>query len=226
MQSQWNTRQRILEQQSQLIKSEHAELQRLLSEKGTATNEAQAEREKLLAQQSVLEAQQTSVQGSVQQAKSQIMAMNTQLPPVLQASWQEHINYLTTENPSPSEMLNHIAEALKKLHAFNQRVVLHQTVMTVSTPLSNQTTEKKIQVKQIYLGASKAWYISADSRYWGTGQPSPEGWQWQPLEQQAPALAHTLNNLIISIEQPSKAQWISLPYSLVDTDVSAQGGTQ
>ena len=97
MQSQWHTRQRILEQQSQLIKSEHAELQRLLSEKGTATNEAQAEREKLLAQQSVLEAQQTSVQGSVQQAKSQIMAMNTQLPPVLQASWQEHINYLTTE---------------------------------------------------------------------------------------------------------------------------------
>ena len=56
MQSQWHTRQRILEQQSQLIKSEHAELQRLLSEKGTATNEAQAEREKLLAQQSVLEA--------------------------------------------------------------------------------------------------------------------------------------------------------------------------
>lgn len=210
IQQQWQVRKNVLEQQLQLVESERTELTRLLNEKGSANTKAETERQQLLEQQSSLEAQQADLQHLLSKAKSQIMAVYSQLPPVLQTSWQPDIEYLSLDSQTESETLNHIAEALKKLHAFNQRIVLHQTVMNLEVAGSS----KQIQVKQIFLGASKAWYISADHTLWGTGQPTPDGWQWHSLEQSNPELADELTTLVVSLEQPAKAKWADLPYVL------------
>jgi hypothetical protein len=209
IQQQWQLRQQILNQQLQLLDDEKSELSRLITEKGEASSDVDAEREKLLTQQSSLESQQTALSSSLQKAKSQVLAMFSQLPPVLQKSWQPHINHLNLQGSVASETLNHIVESLKKLHGFNDRIVLHQTVMS----LDDGNKEKKIQVQQIYLGSARAWYISHDKKYWGKGSPTIDGWQWQPLQQDSnnQDLANTLSALVKSVEQPSKASWASLP---------------
>ncbi|MCC2603958.1 DUF3450 family protein [Planctobacterium marinum] len=214
----WQLRQQLLEQQLQLLADERATLTELLEQKHLASSEAATERKSLLLQQSELEAQQASLLSELNRATGQILAINGQLPPVLQNSWQTHVEKLNEADLPASEMLNHIAEALKKLHSFNSRIVLHQTVMQLPT----NDGEKSIQVQQVFLGAATGWYISNDQQYWGKGQTTPSGWHWEALQNTDSVLADTLSALVDSLEQPSRAEWISLPFDIS----SVPGGRQ
>lgn len=210
IQQQWQQREQILHQQLQLLDSEYLELTRLLDEKGTASSQADAERQRLLQEQSSLENQQAGLLASLNKAKSQLMTMYPQLPPVLQESWQGYVGQSASPSSTPSETLNHMADALKKLHAFNQRVVVHQTVMT----LTAENAQKEVQVQQVFLGTAKGWYISSDRQFWGEGLPSPQGWQWRPLQNRDKALSGALADLLSSMAQPANAEWITVPFAL------------
>lgn len=220
----WSIREKILQQQLQLLNDEKSALNQLLKEKNSAQDDANTERQQLLTQQSSLEAQEQDTRNALQKAKSQIMAMFAQLPPVLKDSWQPHIDYLSLSTTTSSETLNHVVEALKKLDAFNNRIVLHQTIMDLGK--ADKTAQPQVQVQQIYLGAARAWYISKDKKYWGKGQPSIDGWQWTALNNDKEALPDTLLRLVTSLEQPSKAEWISLPLNIHSSATSNEELTQ
>lgn len=211
--SHWRQKKQLLEQQLSLLDDEAAALTELLKNKRSSTSETETERQELLAQQSNLENEQSAMTSQLAQAKASVLGLVNQLPPPLQQSWQPHIDNLRLEDASASDQLTHIVEAIKKLHAFNQRIVVNHTTMTFASGDSSQT----LQVSEIYLGTNKGWFIAKDNSHWGMGQPEAQGWQWQ--KNNDPAIDPTrLRALVTSLESPAKAEFISLPLTISTGD--------
>lgn len=176
----WAQTQEALEQQIRLLKAERELLQETLqANKGDRDEVAQA-REELLAQQEQMEADQQRLQEVLESASVALRSLQPQLPPPLQQKWQEPMARLTGTSSSASEKLQALLALQGDFDAFNQRIALHTTTMSLSDG-------RDILADQIYLGVSQGWYISADGKHFGTGRPTPMGWRWQEQTDLDPA---------------------------------------
>ena len=94
---------------------------------------------------------------------------------------------------------------LSKLTEFDQRIsVIQQNIV-------NQQGEQ-ILVKQLYLGAGLAWFVSLDGSYAGTGQVTENGWTWRfdnTLD------SHEISRAIAIFEKQAEADFVQLPLKLV-----------
>jgi hypothetical protein len=175
IESDWQAQQPLLLQRIRLLEIEKEQLQALLSEKSTDTSEVEQKRFKLIEEQSSLESKQDQLTQGVKVLLGQLSGIEPLLPSPLQQSWQQESANLSTNvgiPPPISEQLQVALAQLTKLAEFDQRIsVMQQTLI-------NQQGEK-ILVKQIFLGAGLAWFVSLDGTYAGSGQVTENAWAWQ-----------------------------------------------
>lgn len=222
----WRENKPLLEQQLLLLKEERIQLQGILNQHATANDEVEKERFDLLQQQTQMEENQQLMESELNKVSSIVISMYSQLPPPLKEKWGADIailsggNKLSTgtaavvENNVPhqtntllnnSERLDKLLGLFNHITQFEQRVALHQTTMQVS-----ETTE--IQVDQVYLGLSQGWYISKDGQYWGTGNSTVQGWQWQ--HQNPEVDIFKLRQTVQMLTEPVVATLVTLPIKL------------
>ena len=63
--------------------------------------------------------------------------------------------------------------------------------------------------KQVYLGLSHGWYITADQSFAAAGKPGPDGWLWTPVTDAAP-----IANIVGILEQRLDPDFVSIAFEL------------
>ncbi|MFT2092440.1 DUF3450 family protein [Paraglaciecola sp. 2405UD69-4] len=203
LEANWLTQKPMLEQRILLLQAEKQQLTALLNEKSTDTGAVEQKRTSLIEEQSSLEASQHQVEQSLAALNQYIGDLQQNLAPPIEQSWQQEANQLEAE-PDTSIQLQQSLAKLNSLAEFNSRISV------VQAPINNANGES-ILVKQLFLGASLAWFVSLDGSIAGTGQVTDTGWQWTFDDK----INHQeISNAIAMFEKATEADFISLPLEL------------
>ncbi|PCJ18685.1 MAG: hypothetical protein COA96_16595, partial [SAR86 cluster bacterium] len=100
--------------------------------------------------------------------------------------------------------LQTLLEMLTQLEDFQQRININEDII-------NFPDGSEILVKQLYLGISHAWYVSADGQFAGYGQSQADGWAWL---NETEVDATTVQRAIAMLERNVDVQLIELPLIL------------
>lgn len=171
LESDWRRQQPVLQQRIALLQAEKVQLAQVLKDNQNVHSEVEARRAELLAEQTAMETEQRQVVERLHQVRRRLQALAGQLPPPLLGVWNDEQATLN-EDSTPSEQLQVALAQLSKLMEFDNRVTVHET--TLPDPEG-----RRVLVKQLYLGAGIAWFVSGDGSHAGTGRPTPDGWQWR-----------------------------------------------
>lgn len=207
----WRAREQSLKQGISLLQAEKQQLQQLVQQNNQQQDAVSAQRSALLAQQQELEQQQNDAGAAISRLLQQLRALETQLPPPLQQLWQQELADIHRDSDS-SLMLQRSLLLLSKLSEFQQRITLAD--MTLNTD-----TGQAVRVRQLYLGATQAWFASADGSYAGFGMPASAGWQWQF---DSSVDAEQVLQAIAMVEKKAEARLITLPLHLSEEYAAQQ----
>lgn len=203
LQSDWKTQQPLLTQRLALLKAEKQQLRGLLKQSHASKDSVDTRRAELLAEQSELEQQQVQLSHLLTQLTSRLTGIAPLLPPALSTAWQDEERSLG-EGAEASMRLQVALAQLTRLADFDARVSVHEGAITSS---DGQT----LLVKQLYLGASVAWFASRDGQLAGWGQADDSGWHWHFDDS---INAAEVGKAIDIFEKRKTAEWVRLPIRL------------
>lgn len=203
LETNWREQRPILEQQLLLLDREQEELTAILENSQDIRDEAEARRLKLLEEQTRLEREQNAVAQTIAAVVVDLETVYDKLPPPLRDAWSQRIPRLRGELLSSSERLQLIVDLLTQLDDFQNKITLHEAI------LSSEEGSPYL-VRQVYLGLSHGWYVSADGSRAARGYPTEDGWRWRPSDD-----AETISEFIAIVEGERPAALISVPVELV-----------
>ena len=206
LEQQWQQTEPLLQQRLQLLRAEKKQLQSLLAHKQQDAGSVEEKRAQLLETQNQLEQDQAKTQKQLAVLTQALAALQPQLPPPLAQQWQKEQGALNkTES---SNQLQVALAQLSQLLEFNQRISVNED--TLKAPEGQQ-----VVVKQLFLGASYAWFASQDGSFSGTGRNIDGRWQWS-FNNTLPSQA--ILDAIAMFEKRREADFIQLPIVLSATE--------
>lgn len=198
----WRRDKPVLEQQLSLMEREIQKLNQFLKESSQEKDEVEKRRLELLENQTHLEQEQSVLDRSLKLANIQLKALHIQLPPPLFEGWGKDLPRLEDPLLTSSEKLQFVLNLLSQLDDFKQKVTLNETVMTL-------TDGKEYLVKQVFLGLSHGWYITADKSHAASGMAYPDGWKWIPVGD-----GEQIARIIAILERRTDPELITIPLKL------------
>lgn len=198
----WRTQKPVLEQQLRLIERETAELTALLETTAAQRDEVEQRRLELLTEQTELEEESAALDASLAQASVILHSLQRDLPPPLSTAWVDELARLDNDVATPTERFRKLIELLGQLEDFEAKITLNEAVMTLSDGQDHV-------VKQVYLGLSHGWYVTADQSFAAAGKPGPDGWLWTPVTDAAP-----ISNIVGILEQRLDPDFVSIAFEL------------
>lgn len=202
LEADWRTQKPVLEQQLSLLEREARELNTLLEASTREQDEVEERRLELLEEQTRLEQEQEALERSLTQAALVLRSLHRELPPPLLEAWNEELPRLDDPLLTATEKLQLVLELLGQLDDFDRKITVHETVMALADG-------RDYAVKQVYLGLSHGWYVTADQGLAGAGRTGPEGWRWSAVADGRP-IARIINVL----ERRVDPELVSIPLAL------------
>ncbi|GAB2676844.1 DUF3450 family protein [Aliiglaciecola aliphaticivorans] len=203
LESEWQQQQPLLTQRMRLLELEKEQLLTMLSEKKGDSSQVEKQRLALAEEQTRLEQEQGILEQQIGLLTNQLNGLDETLPPPVKQAWQQDIGELDSAAESSIQLQGNLAR-LSKLAEFDQRISV------VQMPIANNENDQ-ILVKQLYLGASSAWFVSLDGSFSGTGRVTQSGWQWQFDDN---IDSNAISQAIAIFEKQSEADFVSLPFSI------------
>jgi hypothetical protein len=198
----WRTQKPVLEQQLALLTREIAELTTLLEATTQQQDEVEQLRLTLLEEQTQLEEESAALEAGVARASLELHSLSRDLPPPLAEAWPGELarldNLLETVTPRFQKLLG----LLRQLDDFDAKVTLNEVVMTLGDG-------REHVVKQVYLGLSHGWYVTADERFAAAGMAGSGGWVWTPVTVAAP-----IAQIVGILEQRVDPDFVSIALEL------------
>jgi hypothetical protein len=198
----WRTQRPVLEQQLSLLEREIAELNAFLETTAQQQDEVEQRRLELLTEQTKLEEEAAALEASLATASLALHSLHGGLPPPLAQAWDEELPRLDNPLETATQRFRKLIELLGQLDDFDAKITLNEAVMTLG-----DGSERV--VKQVYLGLSHGWYVTADRRFAAAGMAGPDGWVWEPVTDAEP-----IANIIGILEQRSTPAFVSIPLEL------------
>ena len=198
----WRTQKPVLEQQLRLLEREIAELTAFLETTAAQQDEVEQRRLELLTEQTELEEEAAALDAGLAQASVVLHSLQRDLPPPLAEAWVEELARLDNTVETSTERFRKLIELLGQLEDFEAKITLNEVVM----PLSDGRDHV---VKQVYLGMSHGWYVTADQSFAAAGRPGPNGWQWTPVTDAAP-----IATIVGILEQRLDPDFVSIALEL------------
>jgi hypothetical protein len=202
LRAEWRTQEPVLQQQLALLEREITELNTLLEATAQQQGQVEQRRLELLEEQTRLEEESAAVEASLAQSSLALHSLHRDLPPPLAQAWEEELARLDNPVETVTERFRKLLELLGQLDDFNAKVTLNEAVMTLDD--GNEHV-----VKQVYLGLSHGWYVTADERFAAAGQTGPDGWVWTPVEDAKP-----IAKIVGILEQRVDPDFVSIPLEL------------
>jgi hypothetical protein len=204
----WRTQKPVLEQQLRLLEREIAELSAFLETTAAQQDEVEQRRLELLTEQTELEEEAAALEASLAQASVVLHSLQRDLPPPLSQAWVGELARLDNPLDSATQRFQKLIELLGQLDDFNAKLTLNEAVMALGDGQDHV-------VKQVYLGLSHGWYVTADQRFAAAGMPGPDGWAWTPVTDAAP-----IASIVGILEQRLDPDFVSIALELTEL----QGG--
>ncbi|MBB1372141.1 DUF3450 family protein [Pseudoalteromonas sp. SR45-4] len=196
----WYEQKNSMKQTLTLLSAEQNQLDELNKHRQKNSTELSEKREQLITKQAELENDQQQLTTQLEHIIEQLLSTQIQLPPPLLTSWK-NLGNLSNSQLSNTEKLQTALKMLTLLTDFQQRISIHE--MAIKHP-----DGQEVWVKQLYLGAAQAWFVSEDLSYAGIGFASELGWQWK-FDSNINAEQVALG---IAVQQKKRAaDWVTLP---------------
>ncbi len=216
LQSTWSQREQDLEQRLSLLDVELRRLNEVAAQRVEAADNVDQKRSELLQKQETLEQEQALMAAQLQKTHLRIKSLMPRLPPPLQSEWRTQIDLAAEESASNSEKLERLLALFKMAEEFDGRIALHRGELNMDTKGDDAVV---VQVNQIYLGLSQGWYITDDSKLYGYGRATSQGWQWWHGEAADAELGRTLHPAQIHqvyrmLQNPTTADFVALPVKI------------
>jgi hypothetical protein len=117
-------------------------------------------------------------------------------------AWEQDLPRLDDVLLTASEKLQVVLELLGELDDFQQKITVHETVMTLGDG-------QEYLVKQVYLGLSHGWYVTADQQYAAAGSATIDGWQWTAVDE-----GSAISRIAAILERRENPVLVSIPVQL------------
>jgi hypothetical protein len=208
LEANWRNYKPVLEQQLVLLEREIRDLGALLETSEQQQDAVEQKRLELLQEQTLLEQDQAQLERSLVQATIALHGMHPQLPPPLQSAWNAELSGLDDPLATTSEKLQLLLELLGMLDDFGQKISLHESVMTLADG-------QDYLVRQVYLGLSHGWYVTADQRFAASGRANPDAWLWEPADD-----GQSIMEIIAILERRASPALVSIPLRLAASAVA------
>lgn len=202
LRAEWRTQQPVLAQQLALLEREITELNTLLEATAQQQGEVEQRRLEMLEEQTQLEAESAALETSLMQASLDLHSLQRALPPPLAEAWPEELARLDNPLETVTPRFQKLLELLRQLDDFDAKVTLNEVVMTLDDG-------REHVVKQVYLGLSHGWYVTADERFAAAGLAGPDGWVWTPVTDAAP-----IAQIVGILEQRVDPDFVSIAFKL------------
>ena len=105
-----------------------------------------------------------------------------------------------TTKSSLSERFQNIVGALDQVNRFHREISVTNEVRTLDGGTSAEVTV-------VYLGVSKAFYVSTDKTQAGIGTAGPDGWTWESANASAAEIAKAIGIL----QDGKAAEYVHVP---------------
>ncbi|MBN7797207.1 DUF3450 family protein [Parahaliea mediterranea] len=210
--AQWQQEKQALALRVELLSREREQLQGAIASHDDSDDAIAEARAELLRAQQALEDEQGRVADLNRYLRHLARTLQPSLPPPLARTWADQLEQdLPPDNPSAA--LQRHLELFGMLDDFQQATTLAEGEI-------DRGESGRLHVRQLYLGASHAWYISANGEHRGTGRASASGWVWE----ENPALdPDNLLEAMAMLESRGRRGLISLPVALSDSDDALAG---
>jgi hypothetical protein len=120
----------------------------------------------------------------------------------LAEAWPAELARLDNPLETVTPRFQKLLELLRQLDDFDAKVTLNEVVMTLGDG-------REHVVKQVYLGLSHGWYVTADQRFAAAGAAGPDGWVWEPVTDAAP-----IAQIVGILEQRVDPDFVSIAFQL------------
>ena len=210
LRAEWRTQKPVLEQQLVLLEREIAELNTLLETTAAQQGDVEQRRLELLEEQTRYEEEAAALEASLAQASLDLHSLHRDLPPPLAETWTDELARLDNPVETLSERFRKLLDLLGQLDDFDAKLTLNEVLMTLEDGSEHV-------VKQVYLGLSHGWYVTADQRFAAAGMPGAAGWEWTPVQDAAP-----IAQMIGILEQRADPDFVSIALELNAPDGPAE----
>jgi len=202
LRSEWRTQKPVLEQQLTLLEREISELDTLIKTTTEQQDDVEQQRLAMLEEQTRLEQDSAALEASLAQASLNLHSLSRDLPPPLSKHWDDELARLDNPLATVSERFQKLLDLLGQLDDFDAKVTLNEAVITLGDGGDHV-------VKQVYLGLSHGWYVTADQRFAAAGMPGPDGWAWTAVPDGA-----AIAKIVGILEQREHPEFVSIGFKL------------
>jgi len=202
LRSEWRTQKPVLEQQLTLLEREISELDTLIKTTTEQQDDVEQQRLAMLEEQTRLEQDSAALEASLAQASLNLHSLSRDLPPPLSKHWDDELARLDNPLATVSERFQKLLDLLGQLDDFDAKVTLNEAVITLGDGGDHV-------VKQVYLGLSHGWYVTADQRFAAAGMPGPDGWAWTAVPDGA-----AIAKIVAILEQREHPEVVSIGFKL------------
>jgi hypothetical protein len=202
----WQVGKELLEQRIDLIQGEIGALEEKIGLKRQSITEADEKRRALVDENDALKAATASLTAEIALVETKTRNLLERLPDPIRERVTPLARRLPTDpnnsDQSLGERFQNVIGILNEVNKFNREITMASEVRTLP---DGSTTE----VKALYIGVSLGYYVTPDGNAAGVGQPTPEGWSWQPANE----LAGDIARAIAILNNEDVPAYVPLPVS-------------
>lgn len=201
--AQWETDKKILEDEQALLEREKEFLTCELKTLETAESRDTQKLEELHSKVSAMESFSSALAPVIEKAEESLKTLLLSLPLFLKENLSHEELSLSQNSSASVDRVSGLLKTYQKLQEFHNQVHLsHETL------LLNTSTPKEYEV--LYLGISRAFFISPDDHEAGFGELIQHKWIWTAQN----SLSHQIRKAIAIQKNFSTAEYVSLPLSI------------